>query len=54
MLKHSPYSPDLAPCDYYLFPNMKKDLRGKKFESDEEVKAAISTHFEAKDKKIFF
>jgi histone-lysine N-methyltransferase SETMAR len=29
MLNHPPYSPDLAPCDYYLFPNMKKDLRGR-------------------------
>jgi histone-lysine N-methyltransferase SETMAR len=54
VLNHHPYSPDLAPSDYYLFPNIKKDLRGKKLESDEEVKAAISTHFEAKDKKYFF
>ena len=22
LLFHSPYSPDLAPCDFYLFPNM--------------------------------
>jgi histone-lysine N-methyltransferase SETMAR len=54
MLNYPPYSPDLALCDYYLFPNMKKDLRGKKFESDEEVKAVISIQFEAKDKKYFF
>ena len=24
-----PYSPDLAPCDYFLFPNMKKEKKKK-------------------------
>ena len=24
ILEHPPYSPDLAPSDYHLFPNMKK------------------------------
>jgi hypothetical protein len=22
-LNHSPYSPDLSPCDYFLFPKLK-------------------------------
>ncbi|XP_048483622.1 histone-lysine N-methyltransferase SETMAR-like [Plutella xylostella] len=26
-LIHPPYSPDLAPSDYYLFPKLKKELR---------------------------
>jgi hypothetical protein len=25
------YSPDVAPSDYYLFPNLKKHLKGRKF-----------------------
>jgi histone-lysine N-methyltransferase SETMAR len=28
-LNHPPYSPDLAPSDYFLFRVMKKFLRGK-------------------------
>ena len=24
LLSHPAYSPDLAPCDYFLFPNLKK------------------------------
>ena len=28
---HPPYSPDLAPCDFYLFPMVKEKLRGRKF-----------------------
>jgi histone-lysine N-methyltransferase SETMAR len=26
---HPPYSPDLAPSDYHLFPGLKKQLKGK-------------------------
>jgi len=33
-----PYSPDLAPCDFFLFPRMKRDLKGKHFQNVEEVK----------------
>ena len=25
---HPPYSPDLAPCDFWLFPKIKENLRG--------------------------
>ena len=28
VLGHPPYSPDLAPCDFFLFPTLKKILRG--------------------------
>ena len=27
-LSHSPYSPDLAPSDFHLFPHLKRDLKG--------------------------
>lgn len=54
ILEHPPYSPDLAPSDFYLFPKMKKELRGKKFSSDEEVKSAISAYFDDKEKSFFF
>jgi transposase len=29
-LEHPPYSLDLAPCDFWAFPTMKRELRGKK------------------------
>ena len=32
-----PYSPDLAPCDFWLFPKLKRPLRGNRFESIEEI-----------------
>ena len=42
-LDHPPYSPDLAPSDYHLFPGLKKQLKGRYFSSDEEVIAAAET-----------
>jgi len=31
LLPHPPYSPDLAPSDFYLFPLLKKHLRGRQY-----------------------
>ena len=39
-LDHPPYSPDLAPSDYHLFPELKKHLKGRHSSSDAEVIAA--------------
>ena len=36
--EHPPYSPDLAPCDFFLFPKIKSVLKGTKFESVDAVK----------------
>ena len=29
LIPHPAYSPDLAPSDYFLFSNLKKDIRGR-------------------------
>ena len=31
VLNHPPYSPDLSPCDFFLFPRLKKMLSGNKY-----------------------
>ena len=36
-LQRPPYSPDLSPCDFHIFGDLKKDIRGRRFHSDEEV-----------------
>ena len=51
--KSPPYSPDLAPSDYFLFRVKKKFVRGKQFSSDEEVKEAVTTALKS-SQKIFF
>jgi len=35
---HPPYSPDLAPCDFFLFPRIKGQKKGKRFADVREVK----------------
>ena len=52
LLPHPPYSPDLAPSDFYLFADLKKMLHGKRFSSDDEVVAATDAYLEAKDKSF--
>ena len=41
-LPHLPYSPDVAPCDLWLFPKLKEKLRGCRYETIEEMKEAVT------------
>ena len=47
------YSPNLAPSDYFLFPNLKKDIRGRHFRFNEEVVAAVEEWVRDKDPGFF-
>ena len=38
IILHPPYSPNLAPCDFFLFPHMKCQMKGKGFADVSEVK----------------
>ncbi len=40
-----PYSPDLAPCDFWAFPLLKKQIHGRCFADLEEVKDTVRTIF---------
>jgi hypothetical protein len=53
-LDHPPYSPDLAPSDYHLFPGLKKQLIGRHFSSDAEVIAAAETWLDGQTSEFFF
>ena len=37
----SPYSPDLAPCDFWLFPKLKSPLKGKRFQTIHKIQDNI-------------
>lgn len=41
-LAHPPYSPDLSPCDYFLFPKVKEIIRGRRFNDEESINAAFA------------
>ena len=53
-LDHPPYSPDLTPSDYHLFPGLKKQLKGRHFSSDVEVIAAAETWLDGQPSEYFF
>ena len=46
-LPHPPYSPDLARCDFFLFPQVKKTMKGRWFDYNEEIKANTTRQLRA-------
>lgn len=53
VLPHPPYSPDLAPSDYYLFQSMQHGLADQHFSNFEEVKKWIDSWIAAKPTEFF-
>jgi histone-lysine N-methyltransferase SETMAR len=45
LLEHPPYSSDLVPSDFCLFPKLKLFLAGHHFSSKQEVTAAVEGYF---------
>jgi histone-lysine N-methyltransferase SETMAR len=41
-LPHPPYSPDLAPCDFFMFPKIKKNFKGHHFGTLTNVQTAAT------------
>jgi len=52
-LDHPPYSPDLAPSGYHLFPGLKKQMKVRHFSSDAEVIAAAETWLDGQLSEFF-
>lgn len=44
LMDHPPYSPDLAPNDFFLFPDIKNKLRGQRFSTPEEAVEAFKMY----------
>jgi hypothetical protein len=53
VLKHPPYSPELAPSDFNLFGPLKEHLRGQKFADGNEVKEAVQSWLKTTPKSFF-
>lgn len=45
-LMHPPYSPDLAPSDFFLFRHLKKHLRGQRFQTKDALRHSVEEYFE--------
>jgi hypothetical protein len=33
VIPHQPHSPDMAPCDYFIFPKINLKLEGRRFDT---------------------
>ena len=56
LVGHPPYSPGLAPSDYFLFLNMKKKkkhLTGKQYRTHDEVISAVENFLEDQDESFY-
>ena len=53
LIPHPAYSPDLAPSDFFLLPDLNRDIRGCHFQSDEEVVTAVEGWVNGKDPDFF-
>ncbi|KAG5347244.1 SETMR methyltransferase, partial [Acromyrmex charruanus] len=53
LMTHCPYSPDLSPNDFFLFPNIKKKMRGESLEAAVETFRTLISEVTASEKKCF-
>jgi histone-lysine N-methyltransferase SETMAR len=52
-LYHTPYSPDLSPPDYFLFPKLKMKLKGLHFVDITENQEAVTNELKELQKEEF-
>ena len=49
-----PYFPDLASCEFFLFPKLKRSLKGRRYATIEEIKTASKEELNKITKNDFF
>ena len=42
-----PYSPDLSPCDFFLFPKLKIHLKGRHFGTVDNIQKVVTEQLRA-------
>lgn len=53
VLPHPAYSPDLSPSDYYLFRDLKKYLRDKKFDDQAQLEKEVTDFFNSQSSEYW-
>jgi hypothetical protein len=47
VLEHTPYSLDLAPSDFFLFPKIKEILKGRYFDDIDDIRSNMMAALKA-------
>ena len=42
VMDYPPYSPDLSPCDYFLFPKLKTAMKGAFYDDVPSIQSAVT------------
>jgi hypothetical protein len=53
IVPHPPYSQDLAPCDYPLYPKLKMKLKGRRFETVSDIQRESQAVLDSSEKNDF-
>ena len=53
VLEQSPYSSDLAPCDFFLFPKLEEVIEGPRFQDSEAIETAVTRELQAIPEESF-
>ena len=53
VIDHPPYSPDLSPCDYFLFPKLKTTMKGSFYDDVPTIQAAVTQALKNIPKTVF-
>jgi hypothetical protein len=53
MVPHLLYSPDLAPCDFFLFPRLKSTLKGRQFQDVTQIQINTTWQLQAIPKQAY-
>ena len=50
---YPPYSPDVGPCEFWLFPKPKENFKGCRYETIEEMKESVTKVIETLTQEDF-
>ena len=53
-VRQAPYSPDMTPCDFWLFPKFKRPLKGKLSQTGEDIMSTTTAELNTIQKFFFY
>jgi uncharacterized protein (DUF924 family) len=53
VIPHPPYSPDLVPCDFALFPKLQMKLKGQHFETVSDMQRELQVVLNSIKENVF-
>ena len=52
VVQQAPYSANMAPCDFWLFPKLKGPLKGMRYQTREDIMAVTTAKLNSISKEV--